>query len=145
MWIDGEMMNPTNTTHMTTAHLMSSSRSRRTSRSSNDITSATRSGATVENPRNNSGTTATKTSMMMTTIGAILSRKALNDRPLRAPMMMLGGSPTSVAAPPILEANTSAINIGTGLIASRSHTNSVTGAINSTETTLGSRAEAIAM
>ena len=55
----------------------------------------------------------------MTTIGAMLSRKALKDRPLRAPMMMLGGSPTNVAAPPMLEANTSAINSGTGLIVQR--------------------------
>ncbi len=96
-------------------------------------------------PRNISGMTATNTSMMMITMGAMLTRKALNDRPFRAPMMMLGGSPTRVAVPPMLEANTSAISIGMGLISSRSHTSRVTGAISSTETTFGSRAEARAM
>jgi len=81
----------------------------------------------------------------MATIGAMLTRKALNDRLLRAPMMMLGGSPTSVAAPPTLEAKTSAISIGTGLISSRSQTSRVTGAISRTDTTLGSTAEARAI
>ena len=83
--------------------------------------------------------------MMMITMGAMLNRKALNDRPFRAPMMMLGGSPTSVAVPPMLEANTSAISSGTGLIAKRSQTSRVTGAMSSTETTLGRTAEASAM
>ena len=141
----GDTMNPTKTTAITAPHLISSLRSRSSSRSSSAMTSATLSGETVEKPRNIRGEIATKTSMMMITIGAMLNRKALNDRPLRAPMMMLGGSPTSVAAPPILEANTSAISNGTGLISSRSHTSKVTGAINSTETTLGSSAEAAAI
>jgi hypothetical protein len=47
-------------------------------------------------------------------------------------MMMFGGSPISVAAPPMLDANTSAIRNGTGLMLSRSHTSSVTGAMSST-------------
>ena len=40
--------------------------------------------------------------------GATLSRKALNDRPASEPIMILGGSPIRVAAPPILEAMISA-------------------------------------
>ena len=69
----------------------------------------------------------------------------MNVRPARLAMMMLGGSPTSVDAPPMLEANTSAIRNGTGLIASRSHTSSVTGAISRTVVTLSSNADATAV
>ena len=43
-----------------------------------------------------------------------MSRKSLNVRPDRLAMMMLGGSPIRVAAPPMLEAITSAIRNGTG-------------------------------
>src|SRR5277367_15223 len=144
-WTAGARMNPTNTTAMTTPHLMSSPRSRIASRSFSDIASATRSALTAERPRNNTGDIARRTSSTMITIGAMFTRKALNDRALRAPMMMFGGSPTSVAAPPTLEANTSAINIGTGLMSSASQTSKVTGAISNTETTLGSTAEASAI
>ena len=41
-------------------------------------------------------------------------RKSLKVRPARLAMMMFGGSPTRVAVPPMLEANTSAIRNGTG-------------------------------
>ena len=51
---------------------------------------------------------------MTTTAGAMLTRKSLNVRPARLPMMMFGGSPISVAAPPMLEASTSAIRNGLG-------------------------------
>src|SRR5271163_72497 len=145
MWIAWETMNPANTTTMTTTHLTSSRRSRMASLSCSDMTAATLSALTAERPRNNKGVTARRTSITMTTIGAMLTRKALKDRDLRAPMMMFGGSPTSVAAPPTLEANTSAINSGTGLISSTSQTSKVTGAISNTETTLGSMAEANAI
>ena len=60
-------------------------------------------------------------------------------------MMMFGGSPTRVDAPPMFEARTSAIKNGTGLIASRSHTSSVTGAISRTVVTLSSSADANAV
>ena len=66
-------------------------------------------------------------------------------RPALLAMMMLGGSPTSVAVPPMFDANASAIKNGAGLIASRSHTNSVTGAMSNTVVTLSSRADAIAV
>jgi len=85
---------------------------------------------------------ATNTTITRTTIGVTWIRKSLNDNPPRLAMMMLGGSPTSVAAPPMLDANTSAIRYGAALIASRSHINSVTGAINKTVVTLSSRADA---
>src|ERR1700757_1158131 len=72
-------------------------------------------------------------------------RKSLNVRPALLAMMMLGGSPTNVAVPPMFDANASAIRNGAALIVSRSHTNRVTGAINNTVVTLSSRGDAIAV
>ena len=66
-------------------------------------------------------------------------------RPARLAMMMLGGSPINVAVPPMFDAKASAIRNGAGLIASRSHTSSVTGAISNTVVTLSSRADANAV
>ena len=45
-------------------------------------------------------------------IGAMFSRKSLKVSPDRLAMMMLGGSPIKAAAPPMLEARTSAIRKG---------------------------------
>ena len=47
-------------------------------------------------------------------MGARLSRKSLNVRSARLAMMMFGGSPISVAVPPMLEASASAMRNGTG-------------------------------
>ena len=73
------------------------------------------------------------------------TRKSLKVRSPRLAMMMLGGSPTSVAAPPMFEASTSAIRNGTGRSPSRSQTRNVTGAISSTVVTLSSTADAVAV
>ena len=129
----------------TTPHLISSVRSLIASRSFRDITSAFRSSDTANEPRNSHGSIATNTASATSTIGAMLTRKSLNSRPARLPMMMLGGSPIKVAAPPMLEAKTSAIKKGTGLMSSRSHTRRVTGAISSTVVTLSRNAEASAV
>jgi hypothetical protein len=59
----------------------------------------------------------------------------------RLPMMMFGGSPMSVAAPPMFEASTSAIRYGTGENPSRAHIRMVTGATSITVVTLSSNAE----
>jgi hypothetical protein len=56
----------------------------------------------------------------------------------RPPMMMLGGSPMSVAAPPMLEASTSAIRYGCARIPSRLQTTTVTGATSMTVDTVDS-------
>ena len=60
-------------------------------------------------------------------------------------MMMLGGSPTSVAVPPMLDAKTSATSNGTGDTPIRSASSTVTGAISSTVVTLSRSADAIAV
>ena len=60
-------------------------------------------------------------------------------------MMMFGGSPTSVAVPPMLAASASAMRKGTGVTPSRSQRSRVTGATSSTVVTLSSRADASAV
>ena len=78
-------------------------------------------------------------------IGPRLTRNSLKVSPDFEAMMMFGGSPISVAVPPMLEAMTSAIRNGTGGASIWSHTSRVTGAISSTVVTLSSRAEATAV
>ena len=78
-------------------------------------------------------------------IGVMWTRKSTNDRSARLAMMMLGGSPTSVAAPPMFDASASASRNGTGWSPSRSQTSSVTGATSSTVVTLSSSADAAAV
>ena len=129
----------------TAPDLTSSRRSWIASRSFRDITSATRSSCTPNVPRNSSGKTATKAINAMIATGARFIRKSLNDRFARLPMMMFGGSPISVDTPPMLDASTSAIRKGIGLMSRRSHTSSVTGAISSTMVTFGSAADATAV
>jgi hypothetical protein len=58
---------------------------------------------------------------------------------------MLGGSPISVAAPPMFDARASAMRKPSGRTPMRSHTSSVTGATSSTVVTLSSAAEATAV
>ena len=77
--------------------------------------------------------------------GPRLTRKSLNDRPERLAMMMFGGSPISVAVPPMLEARTSAMRYASGRTPIRWHTSSVTGATSSTVVTLSRSAEAPAV
>ena len=59
-------------------------------------------------------------------------RKLLKLKPGGEPIMILGGSPISVAVPPILEAITSANRNGNGAICNSRVTASVTGATSST-------------
>ena len=91
-------------------------RSRMASRSSRAMTAATRVGVVARSDaRNISRHSPTNTAISTTTIGARLTRKSLKVRPPRLAMMMFGGSPTSVAVPPMLDAITSAIRNGTGV------------------------------
>ena len=136
---------PTMTPSSTISERSSSPLSRITSFSSRAITLATRSGSYSKADRNITRMIPTKTTSRMTTIGARLTTKSLNDRSARLPMMMLGGSPISVAVPPMFDASTSAMRNGTGLTPSRSQTRSVTGAMSSTVVTLSSSADATAV
>ena len=70
-----------------------------------------------------------KTTITITTIGVMWTRKSLKVSPARLAMMMLGGSPTRVAAPPMLDANTSAIRNGSAMNAQPVADQQVTGAI----------------
>jgi hypothetical protein len=58
---------------------------------------------------------------------------------------LFGGSPISVAVPPMLEASASAMTYGTGGTPSLSQTRKVTGATSSIVVTFGSAAEATAV
>ena len=124
---------------------MSRPLSRMTSFSSSAMTFATRSGSYWNADRNITRHIPTKTTSRTTTMGARLRKKSLNDRSARLPMMMLGGSPISVAVPPMFDASTSAIRKGTGLTPRRSQTSSVTGAMSSTVVTLSRSADATAV
>ncbi len=144
-WMAELATNAAKTKTSTTPDLANNRMSRMASRSFSDITSATRSACTPNVPRNNSGSTTTNAINAMIAIGARCTRKSLNDRFARLPIMMFGGSPISVDTPPMLDASTSAIMKGTGLMSRRSHTSSVTGAISSTMVTFGSSADAAAV
>nr|CRL69347.1 hypothetical protein CPGR_01511 [Mycolicibacterium komanii] len=95
--------------------------------------------------RNSSLVKNTNNTKMSTTIGAMWIRKSLNVNPARLPMMMLGGSPIRVAAPPMLDASTSAMMNGCAAISSRSQMTSVTGTTSMMIVTLSSTGEATAV
>ena len=61
------------------------------------------------------------------------------------PMMMFGGSPTSVAVPPMFEASTSTMRKGIGSSSSIWAMTSVTGNIRSTVVTLSRKADSTAV
>src|ERR1700733_13097334 len=143
IWISLCATNPANTTTRTTPHWISSLRSLIASLSSSDMTSATRSGSTVKAPGNRRGSSSSSAASTMITAGPMLATNEMKLRWAPVPMMMLVGSPTRVAAPPMLAANASTMRNGAELTASRSHTSRVTGAINSTVVTLSKKADPV--
>ncbi len=78
-------------------------------------------------------------------MGARLSRKSVKDSPALLPIMMFGGSPISVAVPPMFAARTSAIRKGTTGSRRRWQTARVTGATRSMTVTLSRKAETTAV
>ena len=62
-----------------------------------------------------------------------------------APIIIFGGSPISVAVPPMFDARTSVIKSGTGSISSSFAITKVTGIINTTVVTLSKNADANAV
>src|SRR5918994_1287758 len=81
----------------------------------------------------------------MSTTGARLRTKSAKDSPEALPMMMLGGSPIRVAAPPTLEAITCVIRNGNGETLSASAIRNVTGTMRMTVVTLSRNAESPAV
>ena len=71
-------------------------------------------------------------------IGPTWIRKLRKSIPAALPIMMLGGSPTRVAVPPIFESMASAIRKGMGLSNSMRAINTVSGAKINTVVTLSS-------
>ena len=70
---------------------------------------------------------------------------ATNERPVAPAMMMFGGSPISVAVPPMFEAITSMITSGIGSMSSASASRNVIGTISSTVVRLSRNAESTAV
>ena len=71
--------------------------------------------------------------------------KAVNERSVAPAMMMFGGSPISVAVPPMFDAIISMITSGIGSMSSASASRNVIGTINSTVVRLSRNAESTAV
>ena len=76
-----------------------------------------------------------------TQIGARLVMKAMKLSPVAPAMRMFGGSPISVAVPPMLETRISMITSGIGSMSSASASRNVIGTISSTVVRLSRKAE----
>src|SRR6185437_14967300 len=85
------------------------------------------------------------TIMTMIITGVSSNTNSLNDRPACEPIRILGGSPMSVAVPPMLEAKISANRYGYVGTFSVLQIASVTGTINNTVVTLSRKAESTAV
>ena len=79
------------------------------------------------------------------TIGARLTMKELKLSPVAPAMMMFGGSPISVAVPPMLEAITSMISSGIASMSSASASRKVIGATSRIVVRLSRKAESSAV
>ena len=82
---------------------------------------------------------------MTTTAGASYRMKSKNEYPAAEPIMMFGGSPMSVAVPPMFDARISVMKNGMGLMSSSLHTVRVMGPMSSTVVTLSRNAESTAV
>ncbi len=90
---------------------------------------------------NASQSPATNRARITRTTGPSMTRKSTYPRCALLAIMMLGGSPTRVAVPPMFEATAAATRNGTGLSSNRFVISSVTGAMRRTVVTLSSMAE----
>ena len=70
---------------------------------------------------------------------------AMNDRPVAPAIMMFGGSPISVAVPPMFDAMTSMITSGIGSMSSASASRNVIGTISRTVVRLSRNADSSAV
>ncbi len=100
---------PTVTSSSTARQRASSALSLMAALPSRRITAAARSGSCTKDLRNMKRAMMTNSTNSTTTIGLMWTMKSLKVSPARVPMIMLGGSPTRVAAPPMFDANASAI------------------------------------
>ena len=78
-------------------------------------------------------------------IGARLTMKSVKERSVAPAMRMLGGSPISVAVPPMLETMISMITSGIGSMSSASASRNVIGTISSTVVRLSRNADSTAV
>ncbi len=85
------------------------------------------------------------TRSVTTTIGARLTMKSVNDRSVAPAMRMFGGSPMSVAVPPMLEAMISMSTSGIASMSSASASRNVIGTMSSTVVRLSRNADSTAV
>ena len=78
-------------------------------------------------------------------IGARLTRKSVNVRSVAPAIRMFGGSPISVAVPPIFDAMISISTSGIGSMSSASASRNVIGTINRTVVRLSKNADSTAV
>ena len=104
-----------------------------------------RSSGTLSVVRKATAMIPAKAAKIRITTGARFHRNAPNPSPAAEPMRMLGGSPISVAVPPMLDARICAIRYGAGEIPRRRETERVTGVISTTVVTLSNSAETTAV
>ena len=81
----------------------------------------------------------------MTTIGARFAMNARKERSVAPAMRMFGGSPMSVAVPPMLDAKTSMSTSGIGSMSSASASRNVIGTMSSTVVRLSRKADSPAV
>ncbi len=101
--------NPSMTSTSTPRVRRSRRGSRIASRSTSSMTPAARSGSWWNSRRNSHRHSSRRTPTRNKAMGARWTRNALKDRPPRLAMMMFGGSPISVAVPPMFDASASAM------------------------------------
>ena len=82
-----------------------------------------------------------RTTMMTTTIGALTMMNWAKESPASEPIIMFGGSPISVAVPPMFDIMISTRRNGTGLMSSVLHSMIVIGPMSKTVVTLSRKAE----
>ena len=83
--------------------------------------------------------------MLKMLTGAMLIMNSTKPMPALLAMIMFGGSPTMVAAPPMLEAKTCESRNGTGLRLRVRHSERVIGTARTTTVTLSRKADATAV
>ena len=98
-------------------------------------------GAAASSERKTTRKTSIAASQATSTMGAVWVRKSTKVKPAAEPIITLGGSPTSVATPPVLDSRASAISNGMGLMPSISAIRIVIGAMRTTVVTLSRNRE----
>ena len=114
-------------------------------RASSSITRSRASGAICRRLRKTRYSMPVTTTKASAAIGARLTMKSLNESPVAPAIRMFGGSPISVAVPPMFEAMISMSTSGIGSMSSASASRNVIGTISRTVVRLSRNADSSAV